>query len=316
MKKNEKLVDLNELNKLGELTKLCLELTVNQGRKISELNKKFLMVIDENIKWIGEIKDDSSILKQGVNLSRLYNCLKDDTKRGYIKDCLEVGYLNPNGNLLMPILFYQELSKYEKVGSLNNVDDILSILDKCFSVLESKLKSRKAKDAATGFIAAISDVIVAKYKDNEKRSIPTDYMYNSLSNILSSIKSKNYVVINDEEKFYNYLSLYYYINAIEGDKIDISNLMKEKIDEYNSILKEEKNPVHQKAKKLNRYISRNSIDKLSYDRFPNFEDENFVGIMNETRNYIDSDAKLDPIDKASKLAIIDTYKMAYYKKNK
>ena len=34
MKKNEKLVDLNELNKLGELTKLCLELTVNQGRKI------------------------------------------------------------------------------------------------------------------------------------------------------------------------------------------------------------------------------------------------------------------------------------------
>lgn len=316
MKKNEKLVDLNELNKLGELIKLCLELTVNQERKISELNKKFLMVIDENIKWIGEIKDDSSILKQGVNLSRLYNCLKDDTKRGYIKDCLEVGYLNPNGNLLMPILFYQELSKYEKVGNLNNVDDILSILDKCFSVLESKLKSRKAKDAATGFIAAISDVIVAKYKDNAKRSIPTDYMYNSLSNILSSIKSKNYVVITDEAKFYNYLSLYYYINAIEGDKIDISNLIKEKIDEYNSILKVEKNPVHQRAKKLNRYISRNSIDKLSYDRFPNFEDENFACIMNETRNYIDSDAKLDPIDKASKLAIIDTYKIAYYKKNK
>ena len=113
-----------------------------------------------------------------------------------------------------------------------------------------------------------------------------------------------------------FLSLYYYINAIEGDKIDISNLIKEKIDEYNSILKVEKNPVHQKAKKLNRYISRNSIDKLSYDRFPNFEDENFACIMNETRNYIDSDAKLDPIDKASKLAIIDTYKIAYYKKNK
>lgn len=316
MKKNEKIIDLNDLNKLGNLTKLCLDLTIKQGEKISSLNKKFLMVIEENIKCIGGLKNMSMYLKCGVNLGKLYNCLKDTTKREYLKDCLEVGYLNTNGNLLMPIMFYKELSNYEKLGNLNNIDDILNILDKCFDVLESKFKSKKAKDAATGFIASISDVIVAKYKENEKRSVPSDYMYANLSNVLSLIKNKNYVILNDEEKFYNYLSLYYYINAENGDKIDISKLMKEKIDEYNTMLKEEKNPVHQQAKKLNRYITRNSIDKISYDKFPCFNDENFNNIMDETRKYIDSDSKLDPIDKASKLAIIDTYKIAYYKKNK
>ena len=312
MIKNEKIVDLDKLDKLSELVKLCLELTINQKNKISELDDCFLEVIEKEVKYVGPINDENKLIRYGININKLSNCLENKTKRNKIKACLDT--INFTENMLIPIMFYKELQCYENMGNLNGTEDILNVLDKCFSIQKSKFKSKKEKDIASCFIASISDLIISKYKDNKSKSIPADYMYNNLSNILSSIKNKNYVILNDEEKFYNFLRLYYYINVSKERNIDVSSLMKENIEKYNNKISEEKNPVHRKAKKLYRYISRNSISKITYDKFPSFDDKYFNEIMSETRMYIDSDSKLDPTDLASKIAIIDCYKISYYKK--
>ena len=74
---------------------------------------------------------------------------------------------------------------------------------------------------------------------------------------------------------------------------------------------ESKNPIVGKSKKLSRYIIRNSIEKIDYNKFPKFTDEDFLDVISTTRKYVE---KTNNKDICEKLAVIDGLHMAYYKK--
>lgn len=297
MKNTEKLVDVDKLNKLGDVVKLYLELTVDQKKSAYELDSFYSNYIEKDAKKIN----------YSTNINSLENYSKKESNRENLNECLNFFYSYDNSNIVIASVVKDELSRYVNLDGKDVIDTILS----CFSIRNSLFRSKKVKELANKYLIAISNYLASCYVFNKKRIESVEYMEDKFNYILKCIKSKNLIKMDNEKVFYDFLNFYYYFETEDNEKIDVASLIKNRIDEYNNITMESKNPIVGKSKKLSRYIIRNSIEKIDYNKFPKFTDEDFLDVISTTRKYVE---KINNKDICEKLAVIDGLHMAYYKK--